>query len=99
MIEKYDVEEVFTVRRELGLHARPAGLFAATAGKFRSEIWVARQGSSEWMSASSVLSLLSMAATRGTVLVIRALGEDAKEAVAALGAIIEQEFEATLPRR
>lgn len=96
MIAKYDVEGTFTVRRELGLHARPAGQFAATAGKFRSEIWVARQGSTEWMCATSVLSLLSMAATRGTVLVVRAAGEDAKEAVAALGAIIEQELESSL---
>jgi phosphocarrier protein len=78
----------FTVASELGLHARPAGEFAAVAGRFAAEISVARAGSSEWVSGRSVLSLLSLAASRGTQLVIRAEGADAEAAVAALGALL-----------
>ncbi len=77
------------------MHARPSGQFAAIASSFQSEIRVARQGSDEWVNAKSVLSLLSMAATQGTVLVIRASGPDAQEALDALGALVEQLLEVT----
>ena len=80
-------EQEFVVRSELGLHARPAGRFVALAGRFRSEIQVARDG--EWVSGLSVLSLLSLAAGQGTRLKVRAVGEDAEAAVAQLGALLE----------
>jgi multiphosphoryl transfer protein len=84
-------EQQFTVHRELGLHARPAGRFVSLAARFQSEIQVARAGSGdEWVSGRSVLSLLSLGATRGTRLRVRAVGADASEAVAALGALIEE---------
>jgi phosphotransferase system HPr (HPr) family protein len=81
----------FTVRRELGLHARPAGRFVALATRFGSDIQVARAGrDDEWVSGRSVLSLLSLGATQGTQLRVRAVGSDAEAAVAALGRILEE---------
>jgi phosphotransferase system HPr (HPr) family protein len=81
----------FTVQRELGLHARPAGRFVALAARFASDIEVARAGhEDEWVSGRSVLSLLSLGATRGTRLRVRATGADAEAAVAALGRILEE---------
>ena len=38
------MEAKFSVEGELGLHARPAGRFVTLAGRFESEIWVARAG-------------------------------------------------------
>lgn len=81
------VEKEFTVRAELGLHARPAGRFAALASKFESEISVGR--AEEWVNGCSVLSILSLAASRGTVLRVRAEGPDAADAVEQLGILIE----------
>ncbi len=81
------VEQEFTVRAELGLHARPAGRFAALASKFESEISVGR--AEEWVNGCSVLSILSLAASRGTLLRVRAEGEDASRAVQELGALLE----------
>ena len=80
------VEQQFTVVRELGLHARPSGLLVTSAASFKSEIEIGRDG--EWVSGSSVLSILSLAATRGTTLSVRARGVDASEAVQAMGNII-----------
>jgi phosphocarrier protein HPr len=80
-------EGEFTVRSELGLHARPAGRLVSLAASFDSEIQVGRGG--EWVNGCSVLSILSLAAARGTVLKVRAEGEDAEIAVARLGALIE----------
>lgn len=84
------LEAKFTVQGELGLHARPAGRFVSLAGRFESEISVAREGDEEWVSGRSVLSILSLAASRGTVLRLRAEGVDAQEAVAALGALLSE---------
>ncbi len=80
-------EAEFTVRAELGLHARPAGKFVALAGHYDCEISVARED--EWVSGSSVLSILSLAAAQGTTLRIRAEGADAVVAVWDLGALLE----------
>jgi len=82
------VERGFTIRSELGLHARPAGEFAVMAGRFESEISVGN--GREWVDGRSVLSLLSLAAGRGVRLRIRATGADANEAVTVLGALLER---------
>jgi len=81
------VEGEFTVRAELGLHARPAGRFVALAGRYQAEIEVGR--GDEWVNGCSVLSILSLAAAQGTALRIRASGAEAEEAVRELGALIE----------
>lgn len=84
-------EGIFTVQRELGMHARPAGRFVARAARFAADIQVARAGTEdEWVSGRSVLSLLSLGATRGTRLRLRAVGSDAEQAVSVLGGIIEE---------
>ena len=80
-------EAEFTVRNELGLHARPASQFVVLAGHFKSEIKVCR--GADCVDGRSVLSLLSLAAACGTQLVVRAVGADAEKAVKALGDLIE----------
>ena len=81
-------ESEYEVRSDLGLHARPAGKFVALASRFEARISVGR--GSEWVDGRSILSLLSLAAGRGVELRVRAIGEDAEEAVTALGALIER---------
>ena len=81
------VEKEFTIQSELGLHARPAGRFVSLAGRFESEVEVGR--GEEWVNGTSVLSILSLAAAQGTVLRVRARGEDADEAVSALGELLQ----------
>lgn len=91
MSEASTVEMQFTVRSELGLHARPAGRLASIAGRFECEVTLGR--GDEWVSGSSVLSILCLAATQGTTLRVRAVGVDAKQAVMELGALIEADEE------
>ena len=81
-------EREFVVAAELGLHARPAGEFVKLAGQFEAEISVSRGG--EWVNGNSVLSILTLAAARGTRLTVRADGPDADAALEALGALIER---------
>ena len=60
MNDAAEILRSFRVGHELGLHARPAGRFVTVASKFDAEISVAR--GEEWVSGTSVLSLLSLAA-------------------------------------
>jgi phosphocarrier protein len=85
-------ERVFAVAHKLGLHARPAGRFVSLASKFKSNVEVAREGDldGEWVSGRSVLSLLSLAASFGTRLRVRATGPDAEQALEQLGQVLEE---------
>lgn len=88
------VEGEFVVKSELGMHARPAGRFVTLVSTFTCEISVGKDG--EWVNGGSVLSILSLAASKGTVLRVRAIGTDASRAVAELGALIEADEEVPL---
>ncbi|MGQ9521741.1 MAG: HPr family phosphocarrier protein [Anaerolineae bacterium] len=65
-----------------GLHARPAARFVQTARQFRSRVRVLYEGREA--DAKSLLSLLALGVEQGAVVTIRAEGEDAEEALAAL---------------
>lgn len=74
----------------LGLHARAAAKLVHTANSFRSEIFVGT--SEEEVNAKSILGLLTLAATKGTPLTVRAEGDDEENAVSAVVALFEERF-------
>lgn len=73
---------------EVALHARPAGLFVRRAMTFTSRITVAK-GDRE-ADAKSILAVLALGATGGTVLVLRAEGDDAQQALDSLAACVRE---------
>jgi phosphocarrier protein HPr len=79
-----------TVHHKVGLHARPAALFVQTAKQFNCDIEVTH-GERE-ANAKSILGVLALGAERGAVVTIRAEGEDAEQALAALAALVEENF-------
>jgi phosphocarrier protein len=79
------------IQNRLGMHARPAMLFAEIAGKFAATITVARQDS-EPVDAKSIMQLMMLAATEGTVLTIDAQGDDADSAIAELVDLVTSGF-------
>jgi phosphocarrier protein len=83
-------EVVLTITNKVGLHARPAALFVQTANKFKSAITVAKDERAA--NAKSILSVLTLGAEQGTVVTVRADGEDEAQAVAALQALVESKF-------
>lgn len=93
MSEKAEGE--FVVEAELGMHARPAARFVTLANELGCEVGVGKDD--EWVNGCSVLSILSLAASKGTVLRVRAEGEGAERAVAELGALIENDED--VPRK
>ena len=78
------------IRNSLGLHARAAARFVHTANRFRSQIQVTRDGRT--MDGKSILGILLLAASRGSVLDVSASGEDEQAALDALCALVEDGF-------
>ena len=74
------------ITNRLGLHARAAARFVQTANRFRSRIGASRDGRT--MDGKSILGMLLLAASEGTVLELSAEGEDAEEALAALAQLV-----------
>jgi phosphocarrier protein HPr len=70
------------------LHARPAGALAVAAGRFAAVINVSAGGHTA--DAKSVLGVMGLGATSGQHLTVSAAGPDAREAVAALIAILSE---------
>jgi len=82
--------EQVTITNKLGLHARAAAKLVHTASAFESEIYVGTNH--EEVNAKSILGILTLAATKGTPLVVRADGGDEKAAVEAIVALFADKF-------
>jgi phosphocarrier protein HPr len=76
-----------TIRNRLGLHARAAARFVHTANRFRARVTASRNG--QTMDGKSILGILLLAASQGSVLELCAEGDDEEAAVAALSALVE----------
>jgi phosphotransferase system HPr (HPr) family protein len=91
LIEPSTTSREFTIGNKLGIHARPAAQFVKTASKFSCEIRVEKDG--EEVDGKSIMGLMMLAAGHGSVLRISAEGNDADQALDALGALIARNFE------
>jgi phosphocarrier protein HPr len=82
------VECRILIVNQLGLHARAAAKLVRAASVFRSAVRLERADRSSSADAKSILSVLMLAASRGTELFIIAEGEDEREALDALCRLI-----------
>ncbi len=78
----------------VGLHARPSVKLTQLAKTFASKIDLAVAAEGPWIDAKSIVKVMRTKAPQDTVLHFRASGDDALEAVAALVALVEGDFEA-----
>ncbi len=79
-----------TIANRLGLHARPATEFVDVASGFACDVTVCK--GDECVSGKSIMEMMMLAATQGTVLEIVAEGEDADSCVKALSALVASGF-------
>jgi len=82
--------QTFTIRNRLGLHARAAALLVKAANKFSAEVTIEKEGVE--VNGKSIMGILMLAASRGSKITVKARGEDAPEALQALGRLIEHKF-------
>lgn len=82
----------FAIKNKRGLHLRPVSLMVKEIMKYPScEVTIAKKGG-EPCDGRSPASLLTLVAPQGSVLVITTSGEGAKEALHALGNLIDCGF-------
>ena len=81
---------VARITNKRGLHARASAKLVEAASRFKAHITVNKDGQS--VEARSVMGLMLLAASLGTEVEICATGEDAKEALVAILALIAANF-------
>jgi len=84
------IEKTIPIINRLGLHARPAAMFVRIASRYRSEVWVAKEG--EEVNGKSIMGLMMLAAGQGSNLRIRCEGADAAKAMEELEELINARF-------
>lgn len=84
------VSKTIVVQNQVGLHARPATFFIQKSNEFKSSIWIEKE--TRKVNAKSLLGVLSLGITKGTEIQIIADGVDEEEAIDALEALIESNF-------
>lgn len=90
-MQEVDIE----ITHEAGLHLRPAALFVQTASQYDSKVEVRNvTRDTPYKNAKSSLEVMMLGVSHGHVIAIRADGDDEEEAVAALQALVESDFEA-----
>lgn len=79
-----------TIENRNGLHARPAALFVKTSSRFRSEVWVEKDG--EKVNGKSIMGLMMLAAGKGSILRVTAEGDDSLDLMKELEHLISTRF-------
>jgi phosphocarrier protein len=80
----------FIIVNTLGLHARAAAQLVQTANRFRAEIHVEKEGVQ--VNGKSIMGVLTLAAAKGSEIVVCCEGDDAEAAMTAIATVIETGF-------
>jgi phosphocarrier protein HPr len=80
----------FTIVNQLGLHARAATKLVQLASRYPCDVQIARDDQSA--NGKSVMGVLLLCGSKGTVLEVRATGDQARECVQAIGELIAGRF-------
>ncbi len=83
-------EVTLTIVNELGLHARAATMFVQVASRYESEIMVMKDGRE--VNGKSIMGVLTLVASKGSKIHLRASGPDAGDVIAELVKLVEDKF-------
>ncbi|WP_442872848.1 HPr family phosphocarrier protein [Aurantimonas sp. C2-3-R2] len=79
-----------TIVNRRGLHARASARFVQTAEAFDAELTISRDGLT--VGGQSIMGLMMLAASQGTVIEVAARGADAEAALDAIEALVADRF-------
>ena len=77
----------YTIKDELGIHARPAGLLVKEAKKYESECTITKDGKTKKL--TQLMMLMSLGVKQGETVTVSVDGADEDAAVAALKEFFE----------
>ncbi len=86
------LEDKIKICNPLGLHARAAAQLVRLASGFKSKIKLQRTDNAVVADAKSILSVLTLAASKGVELKIEVEGDDENEAIRAIREIFVKGF-------
>lgn len=84
------VERSIVIQNELGLHARAATKLVQLASKYPCDVTLTKDGHE--VNGKSIMGVLMLVASKGTTVLLRAKGDKAGEAIAAIAALIDDKF-------
>jgi phosphocarrier protein len=79
------------VVNKLGIHARPAAMFVKVANRYKSDIFVEKDG--EKVNGKSIMGLMMLAAGPGSTIAVHAIGSDAAAALVEIEALMKRKFD------
>lgn len=85
------IQREVEIKNKLGLHARAAAKLVHAAARFRAEIKI-RKGDEE-VDGKSILGILLLAAGRGSTILLKADGDDERDALDAIEKLIDAKFD------
>ena len=80
----------FTIVNALGLHARAAAQLVKLANRFQCDVFIVKDG--QEVNGKSIMGVLMLAATQGSVITVRTEGADAEPALKAVGELVNAGF-------
>jgi phosphocarrier protein len=94
MKETNDLAEAqVLITHEVGLHARPSVKLTKLAKGFAARTALALHAEGPWVDAKSIVKVMATKAPKGSTLYLRAEGEDAAGAIAALVDLVRRDFD------
>jgi phosphocarrier protein HPr len=84
------IKATVRISNKLGLHARASAKLTKLAGSYRSEIFLTRNG--RRVNAKSIMGVMMMAAGLGADVEVEVEGEDERQAMDGLAALIDDKF-------
>jgi phosphocarrier protein len=84
------IEQNFIILNRYGLHVRPCSAMSREAMKYNSDIKLIYRNQS--VNAKVIMSLLTLAVEKGQQVTVQCSGNDEKEALEAIGILINNQF-------
>lgn len=79
------------ILNKYGIHARPAAIFVKTASRYESDIIIEKDGNK--VSGKSIMGLMTLEASCGSVLKVTAEGIDAEDLINELEQLVLSKFD------
>ena len=78
----------YTIKDELGIHARPAGSLAKVAKEFESEIFIELKGKK--INATKIIGIMGMGIKYKDTIAVTVVGQDEEKAANAIKSFLEE---------
>ena len=85
------IKRTIKVTNKLGLHARASAKLTQTAGQFKSQVWITRNG--RRVNAKSIMGVMMLAAGLGSTVEIETDGADEAEAIDTVEKLFANKFD------